>query len=171
MLMIITNKTRVKDITPFITTQEKMLEAIDLFPEYPLQKDILQMTCGEFCELCINEEDYLSKIMKPRERAYKAFGRLKSYRNQMNNLSNYLKTFDISLTPEEQAAGKGVDFPTTPERILLDCVKTFHLHSTKEAENLPLTDWIIVLKDQVASAKYQRNYNKILEQKSKTQRK
>lgn len=169
--MLITKRTRVKDIVPLITNQERINELIDLFPEYPLEKDILQMTVGQFCELCINEDDYLNEILKPRERAYKAFGRLKSYRNQMKNLSDYLKRFEIHLTQEEKAAGQGVDFPDTPERILLDCVKAYHLHSTKEAEDLPLTDWILVLKDQVATARYSRNYSKILEQKSKTHRK
>lgn len=169
--MFVTKKTRVKDLTPFLNNQDKINELIDLFPEYPLEKDILQMSVGQFCELCINEEDYISSIMRPREKAYKAFGRLKSYRNQMNSLSDYLKTFDIKLSQEEKAAGKGIDFPTTPERILLDCVKAYHLHSTKEAEDLPITDWILVLKDSVATARYSRNYNKILEQKSKAHRK
>lgn len=169
--MLITKRTRVKDITPLITNQERINELIDLFPEYPLKKDILEMTVGEFCDLCINEDEYLNDILKPRERAYKAFGRLKSYRNQMKNISDYLKRFEIKLSQEEKAASVGVDMPDMPERILLDCVKAYHLHSTKEAEDLPLTDWILVLKDQVATAKYQRNYSKIIEQKSKTHRK
>lgn len=169
--MLITKRTRVKDITPLITNKERINELIDLFPEYPLKKDILEMTVGEFCDLCINEDEYLNDILKPRERAYKAFGRLKSYRNQMKNLSDYLKRFEIKLSQEEKAASVGVDMPDTPERILLDCVKAYHLHSTKEAEDLQLTDWILVLKDQVATARYSRNYNKILEQKSKTHRK
>ncbi len=169
--MFVTKKTRVKDLTPFLNNQDKVNELIDLFPEYPLKKDVLQMTVGEFCNLYINEEEYLNDILKPRERAYIAFGRLKSYRNQMNSLADYFKRFEIKLTQEEKAASIGVDMPDMPERILLDCVKAYHLHSTKEAEDLPITDWILVLKDQSSNARYQRNYSKIIEQKSKAHRK
>lgn len=168
--MVITKKTRVKDITLLIP-KNRLQEFINSFPPYPLDKPILSMSVGEFCNLIIDEDSFLDSIIRPRERAYIAFGRLHQYSLEMKNLSDYLKRFEIHLSQEEKAAGKGIDFPETPERIILDCVKAYHLHSTKEAEDLPITDWILILKDNVATAKYSRNYSKILEQKSKAHRK
>ncbi len=168
--MKITKKTKVKDILPFLTTDRfnTLLEVVD---EYPLDKDILSMTIGEFGELTLDEEGFIKKILNPREKVYIAFGKLKNYRRQMNSLAEYLKSFEIKMTNEERLASQQVDMPTTTERILLDTVKAYHLHSTREAEQLPLTDWILVLKDMVATAKYSRNYQKILEQRSKSKTK
>ena len=168
--MKITKKTKVKEILPFLTEERfnKLLEAVE---EYPLDKNILSFSIGEFADLTIDEESYIKKILNPKEKVYIAFGKLKSYRNQMKQLADYLKTFELKLTPEEKQASQGIDLPSTVERILLDTVKAYHLHSTKEAEELPLTDWILFLKDSVATARYSRNYNKILEQKAKAHRK
>lgn len=168
--MKITKKTKVKDILPFLTTDRfnTLLEVVD---EYPLDKNILSFSVGEFAELTIDEESYIRAILNPKERVFKAFGRLKSYRTQMKQLADYLKTFELKLTPEEKQASQGIDMPTTAERMLLDCAKFFNLHSMEEAEKVPLADWLVVLKDQVATAKYARNYNKILEQRSKARRK
>lgn len=167
--MIISKRTKVKNLINLIKP-ERMEEFIKSFPPYPLKKSILSMSIGEFANILLDEDSFLNSLIKPNERAYIAFGRLHQYSKEIKDLSNYLSSMQINLTPEEQAAGRGVDFPSFVERMLLDCVKTFHLHSMVEAEQIPLTDYLVVLKDQISSAKYQRNYNKILEQKSKTHR-
>ena len=168
--MQVTKKTKVKDILPFLTEERfnSLLEAVE---EYPLEKNILSFSVGEFADLTIDEESYIKKILNPNEKVYIAFGKLKSYRNQMKQLADYLKTFELKLTPEEKMASQGIDFPSTVERMLLDCVKFFHLHSMEEAEKIPLSDWFVALKDSVATARYSRNYSRIIEQKSKTHRK
>lgn len=168
--MKITKKTKVKEILPFLT-EERFNKLLEVVEEYPLHKNILSFTVGEFAELTISEEEYIKKILNPKEKVYIAFGKLKSYRNQMKQLADYLKTFELKLTPEEKQASQGIDLPSTAERVLLDCVKFFHLHSMEEAEKIPLSDWLVVLKDQVATAKYSRNYQKILEQRSKSKTK
>lgn len=165
--MKITKRTRVKDITPLIRNEETMKRLIESFPPYPLEKNILSMTIGEFCELTIDESGYINRMLDPKQKAYIAFGRLKEYSNQMKVLTKFLEGMSIQMTADEKMASQNVDMPSTAERILLDTVKAYHLHSTKEAEQLPITDWILVLKDSVATAKYSRNYQKILEQKSK----
>lgn len=168
--MQITKKTKVKEILPFLTEERfnSLLEAVE---EYPLDKNILSFTVGEFADLTIDEESYIKKILNPKEKVYIAFGKLKSYRNQMKQLADYLKTFELKLTPEEKQASQGIDLPSTAERMLLDCVKFFNLHSMEEAEKIPLSDWLVLLKDSVATARYSRNYSRIIEQKSKTHRK
>lgn len=168
--MKITKRTKVKDITPFLTTERfnSLLEAVE---EYPLETPVLKMTVGQFAELTISEEDFIRELLNPNERVFKAFGRLKSYRNQMTALTKYLEGMQLKLTSDEKLASQNVDMPTTAERMLLDCVKFFHLHSMEEAEKIPISDWLVVLKDQVATAKYSRNYQKILEQRSKSKTK
>lgn len=168
--MIITKRTRVKDIITLIP-KDRMTEFIESFPPYPLEKPLLSMNIGEFAAIILDEEDFIENIMKPRERAYIAFGRLHQYSNEMKAIADYLKTMQIKLSPDEQAASRGVEMPSFVERMLLDTVTFFHLKSMSEAESIPLADYLVVLKDQVATAKYQRNYNHILEQKAKAHRK
>lgn len=168
--MKITKKTKVKDIQ-FLIPGNRMEEFIKSFPPVPLDKPLLKMTVAEFCELVLDESAYINKILKPRERAYIAFGKLNQYSIEMKGIADYLKSMEIKLTQEEKMAGQGIDFPSTVERILLDCVQGYNLHSTQEAEKLPITDWLLLLKNQVATAKYSRNYQKILEQRSKSKTK
>lgn len=168
--MIISKRTRVKDLVPLVRP-ERMVEFINSFPPYPLEKPILSMNLGEFADLIIDEDSFIEKIMKPRERAYIAFGRMHQYSIEIKAISDYFKRFEIKLTQEEKSASIGVDSPSFVERMLLDTVSFFHLHSMAEAEKIPLADYLVVLKDSVATAKYSRNYNKILEQKAKAHRK
>lgn len=168
--MIISKRTRVKDLIPLVRP-ERMKEFIESFPTYPLEKPILSMTVGEFSEIMLDENSYITKMLNPKERAYIAFGRLHQYSIEMKGLADYLKTMQLKLTQEEQAASRNVDLPSFVERMLLDTVSFFHLNSMAEAEKIPLADYLVVLKDSVATARYSRNYNKILEQKSKAHRK
>lgn len=168
--MVIKKNTRVKDIIPLIRP-DRMEEFINSFPPQPLEKPILSMTVGEFSEIMLDEDSYITKMLNPKERAYIAFGRMHQYSIEMKALVDYLKTMQLKLSPEEQAASRNIDLPSFVERMLLDTVTFFHLHSMSEAEKIPLADYLVVLKDQVATTKYQRNYSKIIEQKSKTHRK
>lgn len=168
--MTISKKDRVRDIIPLIRP-ERMEEFIESFPSYPLEKPILSMTVGEFSDIMLDEDSYITKMLNPKERAYIAFGRLHQYSIEMKGVADFFKTMQLKLSPEEQAASRGVDLPSFVERMLLDTVTFFHLHSMAEAEKIPLADYLVVLKDSVATARYQRNYNKILEQKSKAHRK
>ena len=52
---------------------------------------------------------------------------------------------------------QGVDFPNAVERMLLDCVKFFHLHSFDEAERLKVAEWLLVAKEEASAANYERN--------------
>lgn len=168
--MIIRKRTRVKDISLLIP-KNRMEDFIKSFPPYPLKTPILSMTVGQFADLTLDEDSFINDILRPNERAYIAFGRLNQYGIEMKALADYLKTMQIKLSPDEQAASRGVDMPSFVERMLLDTVQFFHLHSMSEAEKIPLADYLVVLKDQIATAKYQRNYSKILEQRSKAHRK
>lgn len=167
--MVITKRTRVKDLIPLIP-QNRFQEFIESFPPQPLPKPILSMTCGEFASIILDEQSYIESILKPKAKAYLAFGALKEYSIQMKQIADYLKTMQIKITPDEQAAIRNIEMPSFIERMLLDNVTYFHLKNMEEAEQIPLADYLVVLKDQVASAKYARNLNKIIEQRSKAKR-
>ena len=165
--MKITKRTRVGEVLPLLT--EKRLEyLLENIPEYPLNKNILSMTIGEFSSIILDEQAYIQTFMKPNERAYKAFGKLKAFKREMEDISKWIQKHEVKQTEEERRAAIGVDFPNFVTKILITCVQFFNLHSFKEAEAVPLADYLIILQDQSAAMLYQRNYSKILEQKQKT---
>lgn len=165
--MIINKKTKVKEVLPLLN-EEKMKYLLENIPEYPLEKSILSMTIGEFSEVILDEQGYIQTFMKPNERAYKAFGRLKAFKREMEDISKWIQKHEVKQTEDERRAAIGVDFPNFVTKIMITCIQFFNLHSFNEAEAIPLADYLIVLQDQSAAMLYQRNYSKILEQKQKT---
>lgn len=83
----------------------------------------------------------------------------------IERLVEVVKSWDTEPTQEERQAAKGVNFPTLIESVLLDTVEFYSLHSTADAERLPLSDWMIVKKAKSAERKFQRNYDIILNKK------
>ena len=167
--MKITRKTLTRDILPLLT-QETLKELLEKVPAVPLKKPVLSMTIGEFSEIVEDEEQYIANILKTRK-ALKAFGLLKQYKQEMEALAKFFKMYEIKRSPEEEAAAKGVLFPSFIQRILIDCVNWFHLRSTEEAEKVKLSEWLTFWMDEASSALYQRNFQKLLEQKHNTKRK
>lgn len=167
--MRITNKTLTRDILPLLT-QATLKELLEKVPAVPLKKPVLSMTIGEFGEITEDEETYIGKLLKHRK-ALKAFGMLKQYKQEVEALSKFFKMYEIKKSQEEEAAGKGVLFPNLAQRMIIDCVKFFHLNSTEEAEKVKVSDWLTFWMDEAANMLYQRNYQKLLEQKSKAKRK
>lgn len=75
----------------------------------------------------------------------------------------YFKKFesDGDATFNRAAAEVGGDI-TMAESIILDCVEFYHLHSTKEAEVLPFSDWFMMKRREVINNAVERRYNKYL---------
>ena len=167
--MKITEKTRTRDILPLLT-DETLKEVLEKVPAVPLKKHLLEMSIGEFSGILESEEQFIADILKTRK-ALKAFGLLKQYKQEMEALAGFLKRFDTKRTQEEEAAAKGVLFPNMAQRMLIDVVKWFGLHSTREAEKITVGEWLTIWQDEAASALYQRNYMRIMDAKNKTKRK
>lgn len=167
--MKITNKTLTRDIFPLLT-KELLEELLEKVPAVPLDKPLLSLTVGEFGEIIEDEETYIVGLLKHRK-ALKAFGLLKQYRQEIEGISKFLKLYDYQKTQEEKAAAVGIRFPNLSQRILIDCVKWFHLNSMEEAENIKVGEWLTIWQDEAASALYQRNYMRIMDAKNKTKRK
>lgn len=169
--MIITKRTRLRSVLPLLIDKQRVESVLDDVEEFPLKKDVLSMTVGEFSEIVLDEDKFVASILNPRERAYKALGRLKNYKRQMKQLMEWMKKFQIKQSADEKQAAIGIDFPDMCSRMLLTVTSYFGLKSFKEAESVPLADYLLILQDQSTSIIYQRNYSKLIEMKNKTKKK
>ncbi len=165
--MKVTRHTRMRNLLPLLN-EERVKQLLAAIPAKPLDKPLMRMTCGEFIGAL--DEDYAMHFFKER-RAFDAFGKYRQFLDEMEGITAYLKRYEVETNADEKAAARGVDFPTMQERILLDCVRAYSLHSTAEAEALPVADWLIVVKNEGSAALYQRRLNKINEAKMKHGRK
>lgn len=164
--MKITKRTKTRDVLPLLT-QDTLKELLEKVHAVPLDKPLITLTVGEFGEMVEDEETYIGKLLKHRK-ALKAFGRLKQYKQEIEAISKFFKLYDIRRTADESNAAIGIKFPNLGQRMLIDCVKWFHLNSMEEAEKVKLSAWLTMWQDEAANALYQRNYSKILEQKHKS---
>lgn len=169
--MQITKRTKLKHLLPLLADKERIDSVLEQIDEYPLKKDVISMTVGEFSEIVLEEEKFISDLLRPNERVYKALGRLKNYKRQMKQLLDWIKKFNVKQSADEKQAAIGIDFPGMMSRMLLTVTQYFGLKSFKEAESVPLADWLLILQDQSTSIQYQRNYNKLIEMKNKTKKK
>lgn len=162
--MKITAKTRTKDILPLLTEERIKKFAADV-PPVPLEKPLLSMTCGEFIEAM--DEKFALRLLAEK-RALTAFGRYRQYLKELEGITAYLGRYEVPQSADEKAAASGVRFPSMQERILLDCVRFYHLHSTAEAEALPIADWLLVVKSEGSAAQYQHRLNEQQKQKQQS---
>lgn len=164
--MKITKRTKTRDVLPLLT-QDTLKELLEKVPAVPLDKPLITLTVGEFGEMVEDEETYIGKLLK-HHKALKAFGKLKQYKQEIEAISKFFKLYDVRRTADESNAAVGIKFPNLGQRMLIDCVKWFHLNSMEEAEKVKLSAWLTMWQDEAANALYQRNYSKILEQKHKS---
>lgn len=168
--MRITKKTRTKDILPLLT-KERLEDLLEQVEPIPLDKSVLSMTITEFNDVLNDDETLILNLIKENKHALQFLGKLKSFRNQMQSLNSFFKKLEIKQSPEENAAARGVLFPDMIQKMLLTCCSFFHLKSFEEAEKCKVSDYMLIYQNEAASALYQRNYNKIMEQKQKNKSK
>ena len=71
----------------------------------------------------------------------------------------------IKQDADEKQAGQGINFLNSYMSMLVFAQQKFFLHSIEEAENVKLCDYIALKKNEVDGIKYQRNLQKIYQQK------
>lgn len=168
--MLITTKTKTKNVLPLLSTKELVEEFIEKVEPYPLDKDILSMTIAEFSNIILEEDAYIQSLLSEKL-AFKAFGKVKSYRQQMKQLADWMKKLEIKQSEDEKRAAIGVNFPDMIQRMLITVTKFFGLKSFDEAENVKLADYLLIAMSESADIKYQRNYQQILEMRNKVKNK
>lgn len=163
--MKITNRTLVGEVATILNGEhlEKLLEQC---PAVELEKPLIGMTVGEFLE-CLGEDYPYTFFQDNKQRLTVAIGRFKQFKKELEDIQKVLKLNEISTTPEEQAAQNGVVWPTFQEGVLCDCVDWFNLHSLEDAEKLPLTNYLIMKRKKNAESLFERNLNKIYNEKAK----
>ena len=154
-----------------LLNKERMEAVLDKVPCVPLKKNVLDMTVGEF--LAAMDESYVAAFLR-RRRALKAFGMLKEFRRQMEEVSKYMEACSVEMSADERAAMAGIDFPDPKQRMLLDVRESFGLSMLESrhwwqygATDVPLAEYLIILKDKSSAARFERNRQKQMERKSK----
>lgn len=163
--MQITKDTLTINVLPYIT-EEDFQKLYDKVDPIPLKKPVTSMTVGEFI-LASTDENWIKGNILSEEYLLIAIGRLKQFKNEMENIDKYLNLNEIKETSEEKQAKVGVVFPTMAEGMLLETAEFFHLHSLDEAENVPLSSYLILHKKKTAEALFERNLHRQYEAKSK----
>lgn len=160
--MLITKKTKTRDVLPLLT-KETFEELLEQVPEVKLKKPLINLPIRKFCEIISDEEAYVAKLLKQRN-ALKAFGMLKSYRNQMKAITLFIKKYEIKQTQEEKQAAQGIDFPDMVTKIYLTIIKFFGYKTFFAAGFVPFSYYLMILQDEASSLKFQRAYSDIIKQ-------
>lgn len=170
MLVRLDKKSKTKKVLPLLSAEdiEEIMKQID---EVPLETPILEMTIAQFSAVVDDESTFIEDILTKEKYLFNALGRLKSYKRQMNELTNFFKLYDIKQTKEEKQAAVGVVFPDMLSKMLLTVTKFFGLKSFDEAEKVKLSAYLMIFQDESSSALYQRNYNNIINQQMKQKQK
>lgn len=164
--MRVTRRTKWRDIAPLINNTN-FDTIIERTPERRLKKNVLDLTCGEFVGLLENDNQALNKVVGNPKRALVMLGRMKAMRRQMKEITDYITANDYQQDGVTQKAAAGVKFPTPSERILLDVQQRYFLKSLTEAEKAPLTDYLLMVREQTSRAKFEHNINVIQQRKYK----
>lgn len=166
--MRITEKTRYKDILPFMWDAERFEQLKEQIPYRDLKKDFGFWTCGDFVRIIQNDENFIhEKIIGRTKYAVEYLGRLKTFEGLLKNIKQYLERNSTKESEEERQAAHGIEFPTMAEQIFLKVQQRFGLHSFEEVEKVKLTDYMLIVKDESSRHKYEKNLNMVYERKRK----
>lgn len=160
------NKSKTRKVLPLLS-KENIDTIMEQIPEVELNKNVFDMTIGEFISIMNNELSYIEDILIHEKYLFTALGKLKMYKRQMNELGNFFKMYEMKQSKEEKQAAVGVVFPDFDDKMLLSVTKFFNLHSFEEAKKVKLGDYLVIFQDESANALYQRNYNNIINQQMK----
>lgn len=165
--MIVTEKTKLKEVQRYLTDANfnRIMDAVD---ERPIRKDVWSLSCGEFIQILNEDSDFIEKKVIGRSRyALEWFGKYKTYKQQMDAVSSYLRMNETKPTEEEKAAMQGVKFPTLQEQIMLEVQARFGLKSFDDVGDVPLSQYLLIVKEKSANLKFEKNLNKIYDRKRK----
>lgn len=168
--MDITRETTIGDAAPFLKEEHIQQLLDDPRVVSVMAVSVLDMTVGEFLEALEPEYAIHKFFYNPEDNLLEAIGKLKSLREQMDDIQKILKLNEPTLTSEEKAAQAGVVFPSFEESMLCECIEWFHLHSMDEAEALSFSDYLVMKRKKSAEALFERNLNKVYANKAKTKK-
>ena len=168
--MKITKQTKLSECAIFLSQEDLDLIADNVPVEYLSKYDsIISDKIGNFIQLIKGDQKYFQEYFFKDNQditVYEYAARLKHLKIEIDKVVKYLNSLSIKQTDEEIQAAKGVDFPTFEQNILIYVQQKFFLHSIKEVYELPLSDFILHKKSDMANVKYEKNLRMLYERKN-----
>lgn len=144
---------------------EHLFEAVE-----PMDVDIFSMKVGEVLQCIINPEMLTAYAEEKFDTVLDKLSFIKGFINKSNVIFNSLNKFNTDVSPEyTQAVLEIGNQPSIGETIITDLVEWYHLHSTKEAEEMPFSDWFIMKKKECYSGAVERRMQSIINRKHEQQ--
>lgn len=142
-----------------------------LFEEInPENVNIMEMTVGEVLTCILNTQSLINYAEEHRDTVLDKLAFIKGFINKSNALFNSLNKYNNDISPEyNQAVLEIGNAPSTAETIITDLVEWYHLHSTKEAEELPFSDWYIMKRKEAYNGAVERRTQSIINRKHEQQ--
>jgi hypothetical protein len=91
--------------------------------------------------------------------------RLKWLFREFEEINEFFESLSIKQDADEKQAGNDINFLNPYVLMLIFAQQKFFLHSLDDAENVKLCDYMALKKNEVDGIKYQRNLQKIYQQK------
>lgn len=91
--------------------------------------------------------------------------RLKWLFKELEDINKFFESIAIKQDAEERQAGQGINFLNPYISMLIFAQQKFFLHSLEDAEKVKLSEYMAIKKNEVDGIKYQRNLQKIFQQK------
>lgn len=163
--MRIDKNTKTEEILPLLN-YERVEQILKEVPAHPLKKKVIAMTVGEYVQAL--EPSFAMQFLK-KKRAFKAFGMLKEYRKEMEEIGHLFEINSVQPTPEDRAALRGVVLPSVSEGLLLEAFEGFRLSRIDGmnwlcrmfgrygAADIPLAELLVLHKKTSAAAMVEAN--------------
>lgn len=180
--MKITKHTPLNEVIYFMTA-ERWSQIIDQVSDQDIAlqgwQSIKSYTLGEFIQLsqALEKKDlnYIISIFFVTSRKcyqrpkmptlWEVAIRLKWLFREFEDVNKFFEDLTIKQDADEKQAGQGINFLNSYMSMLVFAQQKFFLHSIEEAENVKLCDYMALKKNEVDGIKYQRNLQKIYQQK------
>jgi hypothetical protein len=167
----------------YCMTEETWSHIINLVSDQDIAlqgwQSIKSYTLGEFIKLsqALEKKDlnYIISIffVTPRKRyqrpkmptLWEVAVRLKWLFKEFEEINKSFEEMNIKQDADERQACQGINFLNPYMKMLVYAQQKFFLHSVDDAENIKLSNYMAVKKDEVDGIKHQRNLQKIYQQK------
>lgn len=166
--MKIRKRTLLSKVQFMVQTERFYDEFMKQVPVRELKRPFGAWTCGDFIRIVNGEERFIQKkIIGVSIFALKYYGRVKAFENIMKAVKKFMSLNDTQPTDEERMAAGKCTFPSLQEQILLKVQQRFGLKSFREAEDVPLTSYLLICKEESANLKFNKVLQSIYEHKRK----
>ena len=180
--MKITKHTPLNEVIYFMTP-ERWAQIIDQVSDQDIAlqgwQSIKSRTLGEFIKLsdALEKKDlnYIISIFFVTSRKWyqrpkmptlwEMAIRLKWLFRELEDVNKFFESLQIKQDADEKQAGNGINFLNPYVAMLIFAQQKFFLHSLEDAENVKLSEYMAMKKNEVDGIKYQRNLQKIYQQK------